>query len=228
VAPTSAGPTGAILALDASGAACSVAVMRDGDLLATRQQPMDRGHAEALMPLVMEAMGEAGIAFTDLAEIAVGVGPGSFTGIRIALAAARGMALATGRPVVGIDSFSAVAAQLARADLAGRSLLVAIESKRAELFGQYFDSGLRPIGGPLVLQPDALLRHRPAGPLLIAGDGAARLPLRADIALARDGLRPDARAIARLAQTGQHVLPARPLYLRAADVTLPHGNETAQ
>ena len=221
-------PSGAILALDASGAACSVAVTRDGDLLAVRQQPMDRGHAEALMPLVMEAMAEAGIAFTDLATIAVGVGPGSFTGIRIALAAARGMGLAARCPVVGIDSFSAVAAQLDPADLAGRSLLVVIESKRSELFGQYFDSELHTMGGPLVLPPVALLQQRPAGSLLIAGDGAVRLPPGPNIVSARGTLRPDALAIAQLAQTGKHVLPARPLYLRAADVTLPRASETAR
>lgn len=218
--------SGTVLALDASGAACSVALMREGNLIAARREPMDRGHAEALMPLVMEVMGEAGIAFSDLATIAVGVGPGSFTGIRIALAAAHGMALAARRPVVGIDSFSAVAAQVARADLAGRSLLVAIESKRHELFGQYFDSDLHAIGGPLVLAPDALLQQRPDGALLIAGDGAVRMPSGVGIELARQDLRPDAQAIARLVQAGHAVLAARPLYLRGADVTLPR--ETAR
>ena len=64
-------PTNAILALEASGAACSVAVMGDDSLLAQRQQPMDRGHAEVLMPLVMDAMSEAGIAFADLATVLV-------------------------------------------------------------------------------------------------------------------------------------------------------------
>ncbi len=220
-------PTGAILALDASGAACSVAVRRDGTFLSWREQKMDRGHAEALMPLVMAAMSEAGTGFADLASIAVGVGPGSFTGIRIALAAARGMGLAAKRPVVGIDSFSAVAAQLTPAERAGRALLVVIESKRAELFGQYFDEKLASLGEPLVLAPDALLRHRPAGPLLIAGDGAERLPPGPDSVLARHALRPDARAIARLTEAGNHVLPARPLYLRAADVTLPRSAENA-
>ena len=219
-------PTGAILALDASGAACSVAVMQGGNLIAARREPMDRGHAEALMPLVLGAMDEAAINFTDLAAIAVGVGPGSFTGIRIALAAARGLGLAAKRPVVGIDSFSAVAAQLARSDLAGRSLLVVIESKRNELFGQYFDSDLRVIGGPLVLAPGALLQQRPAGSLLIAGDGAVRMPAGVGIEAAGKDLRPDARAIARLALAGHAVLAARPLYLRGADVTLPR--ETAR
>ena len=217
--------SGAILALDASGAACSVAVTKDGAMLSWREQKMERGHAEALMPLVMAAMAEACIGFSDLGTIAVGVGPGSFTGIRIALAAARGVGLAASRPVVGIDSFSAVAAQVAPAERAGRALLVVIESKRAELFGQYFDENLVVLGEPLVLAPGGLLLHRPGGPLLIAGDGAERLPPGSDIVLARHVMRPDARAIARLAKEGRHVLPARPLYLRAADVTLPRSGE---
>jgi len=212
---------GPILALDASSAACSVALVRGGQTLAWREAPMDRGHAEALMPLVMVALGEAGLAFGDLAKIAVGVGPGSFTGIRIALAAARGIGLAARRPVVGIDSFNAVAAAIPPGEIAGRSLLVVIESKRTELFGQYFDAALQVLGEPLVLPAEALLQHRPAGALLLAGDGAARLPASADTMRARSPGRPDARAIARLAQEGRAMVSARPLYLRPADVTLP-------
>jgi len=212
---------GPILALDASAAACSVALACDGKILAWREAPMDRGHAEALMPLVMEAMSKGKLAFSDLATIAVGVGPGSFTGIRIALAAARGIGLAAQRPVVGIDSFSAVAAAIPPDEIAQRSLLVIVESKRTELFGQYFDSQLRILGAPLVLPPEALLQHRPRGPLLIAGDGAVRLPAAADILRARNASRPDARAIARLAGEGRFIVTARPLYLRPADATLP-------
>jgi len=219
---------GPILALDASAAACSVAIRADGDSIAWRDVPMARGHAETLMPLVMEVMAEAGFAFDALAKIAVGVGPGSFTGIRIALAAARGIGLAAGRPVVGIDSFSAMAAAIAPSTLAGRSLLVIVDSKRAELFGQYFDADHHALGEPLMLPPSAMLQHRPAGPLLIAGDAAAQFPPAVDIFRAQGAGRPDARDIARLAEQGRVLLGARPLYLRAADVTLPPSrNKTA-
>ncbi len=212
-----------ILALDASAAACSVALLSDGEVLAFREAPMARGHAEALMPLVMDAMAAARLSFADLGKVAVGVGPGSFTGIRIALAAARGIGLAAGRPVVGIDSFSAVAASVANGALSGRSLLVVIESKRKELFGQYFDSARRPLGQALVLPAADLLRCRPPGPLLIAGDGAHHLGQTGDAILAASPGRPDARAIAHLAAEGRAILAARPLYLRAADVTFPAG-----
>ena len=215
--------SGAILALDAAAAACSVALLRNGRVLAYRESPMARGHAEALMPLVLEAMAATGLDFADLEKIAVGVGPGSFTGIRIALAAARGIALAAGRPVMGIDSFNALAAAIPAPLLAGHSLLVVIESKRRELFGQYFDSHRQARGEALVLEPSALLKMRPAGPLLVAGDGAAHLPAGPDMIQAPGPGRPDARAIAQLAAEGRVILGAVPLYLRPPDVTLPPG-----
>ncbi len=210
-----------ILGLDAAAAACSVALWRDGRELAYREAPMARGHAEALMPLVLETLAAAGLAFAEIDRIAVGVGPGSFTGIRIALAAARGIGLAADRPVVGIDSFSAVAATIAPSALAGRSLLVVIDSKRRELFGQYFDDHRTALGQPLVLEAAALLERRPAGALLVAGDGASQLPAAAGLTRAEGAGRPDARAIARLAAEGRAILAARPLYLRPPDVSLP-------
>jgi tRNA threonylcarbamoyladenosine biosynthesis protein TsaB len=219
--PGGQGVSGAILAMDAAAAACSVALWRKGEILASRESPMDRGHAEALMPLVQEAMAATGLAFADLGQVAVGVGPGSFTGIRIALAAARGIALAANLPVVGIDSFNAVAAAIPAPALGARSLLVVIDSKRRELFGQYFDCHRLALGEPLVLEAAALLARRPAGPLLVAGDGARHLPAAPDMTCAEGTGRPDARAIARLAAEGRVILGARPLYLRPPDVTLP-------
>jgi len=209
-----------VLGLDAAGAACSAAVWRDGAIAASRRLPMARGQAESLMPLVLEVLAAAGTGFAALGQVAVGVGPGSFTGIRIALAAARGIGLAAGLPVVGVDSFSAVAAALPEAERHGRSLLVVVDSRRAALFGQYYDAELRPLGEALVLDPPALLARRPPGPLVIAGDGAALVPVPPG-ALRAEGGAPDAAAIARLAAAGKAVREPRPLYLRAPDVSLP-------
>jgi tRNA threonylcarbamoyladenosine biosynthesis protein TsaB len=210
-----------ILALDAAGAACSVALWRSGAIAVHRRQPMARGHAEALMPLVLEALAAAGTAFEDLDRVAVGVGPGSFTGIRIALAAARGIGLAADRPVVGVDSFSAVAAALPAGIRAGRALLVAIDSKREALFGRYYDSELQPLGEALVLPPEALLERRPPGALLIAGDGAVLFPRLQRVEILEQDYVADASTIAMLAAAGRAQLSVRPLYLRPADVTLP-------
>jgi tRNA threonylcarbamoyladenosine biosynthesis protein TsaB len=208
-----------VLALDAAGAACSAAVWRGDGLAAHRRRAMARGHAEALMPLVLEVLRAAALDFADLGLVAVGVGPGSFTGIRIALAAARGIGLAAGLPVVGVDSFSAVAAAIAAPERAGRSLLVAIDSRRQEIFGQYYDAALAPLGAPLVASPQALLARRPAGPLLVGGDAAGLLPEAAQLVRASGPSLPDAAAIAALAAAGRAHLPPRPLYLRAPDVT---------
>ena len=101
-----------ILALDTSMGACSAAVLRaDGaaSSLHARQEAMARGHAEALMPMVAEVLAEAWIAARDLDLIAATEGPGSFTGVRIAIAAARGLALATGAKLYGTDSLTVMA-----------------------------------------------------------------------------------------------------------------------
>src|SRR5450432_1394851 len=110
-----------ILALDTSGAACSVA-LRDGAgrLLAHRFEALARGHAERLMPMLREVMAEADVDFAALALIAVTTGPGSFTGIRVGLAAARGLALASGLPILGITAFEALAGAVPAAERQGR------------------------------------------------------------------------------------------------------------
>jgi tRNA threonylcarbamoyladenosine biosynthesis protein TsaB len=159
--------------------------------------------------------------------LAVTVGPGAFTGVRIGLAAARGLALATGLPLIGVTSFEAVAAAVPPSRRAGRSLVVALDSKRAEIFVQVFaPTGPALAPGVLVL-PEAVSSIVPAGPILIAGDAAARLlPHLGPSATAVAGVElPDPADIARVAlarwQPGERPNPPRPLYLRAPDTTLP-------
>jgi tRNA threonylcarbamoyladenosine biosynthesis protein TsaB len=128
-----------VLAFDSSGAACSAAI-RDGEgrLLAHRFEPLARGHAERLMPMLREVMQEAGLAFSGLDLIAVTTGPGSFTGIRVGLAAARGLALASGLPLLGVTAFEAVASAVSPDECRGGALIVAIDSRRDDLFIQSF------------------------------------------------------------------------------------------
>ena len=94
-----------ILAFDSATSACSAAIWRDGEIPARRFVAMERGQSEALIPMVVEVLKEAGLTYAEIDFIAVTVGPGSFTGVRIGLAAARGMALAGGLPVVGVTTF---------------------------------------------------------------------------------------------------------------------------
>src|ERR1700749_654961 len=103
-----------ILAIDTALDACAAAVLDTGTskLIAMESQPMKRGHAEALMPLIGRVMKEAGLPFAALDRIAVTTGPGTFTGLRVGLSAARGIALAAAKPVVGLTTLTAYAAPL--------------------------------------------------------------------------------------------------------------------
>ena len=96
-----------ILAFDTCLTACSVAVMDGDHVLASRAEPMARGHQERLAPLVQELMGQAGLGFDQLDRIGVTVGPGSFTGLRVGLAFAKGLSAALDRPAIGIGLLEA-------------------------------------------------------------------------------------------------------------------------
>ena len=113
--------------------------MRDGALRAAEYRALRHGHAEALFPMIERVMAEAGLAPSQLDAVAAAIGPGGFTGIRVGLAAAHGIALAVGARLVGISSFAAVAARLAAVGDAGcETLLVALDSRRADLYVQLF------------------------------------------------------------------------------------------
>lgn len=105
-----------ILSIDTALDACAAAVLDTsaGGAIALESQPMKRGHAEALMPLIARVMKASGIGFAALDRIAATTGPGSFTGLRVGLSAARGIALAAGKPVVGVTTLTAYAAPVAR------------------------------------------------------------------------------------------------------------------
>jgi tRNA threonylcarbamoyladenosine biosynthesis protein TsaB len=218
-----------ILAFDSSGAGCSAAVSVGGALRASRREGRERGQAERLMPMITEVMAEAGLRFADLDLLAATLGPGSFTGLRIGLAALRGLALATGRPMLGVTSLEAVARATSAEERAGRLLLVALESKRADLYAQAFDADLAQLGEPLALEPRALAERFAGANLLLAGDAAHRLEgalLAAGCGLLRatSPALPDAAIVAviaaeRASEASHH--PPSPLYLRPPDVTLP-------
>jgi tRNA threonylcarbamoyladenosine biosynthesis protein TsaB len=216
------------LALDSAGQGCSAAVVADGRLLARRFAAMERGQAEALLPMVSEVLAEAGRPLASLDLIAVTIGPGAFTGLRIGLAAARGLALASGLPLFGITSFEAVAAQVAPGERAGRTLVVALDSKRAEIYLQSFGAAGEPLGEGALAAAADWPKAVPEGPLVLAGDAAARLAgalAGRDVALAAGPGLADAADVARLAaaawRPGLRPPPPRPLYLRAPDTTAP-------
>jgi tRNA threonylcarbamoyladenosine biosynthesis protein TsaB len=222
------------LGLDTSTTACSAAVLRGHRILAARFEVMERGQAERLNPMVDEVMADAGIAFSDLTLVAVTVGPGAFTGLRIGLACARAITLAAGVPLAGVTTFAALARAIPTFERAGRDILVCVDGKRRDVFVQRYDASLVPRGAPGALDPDSAVATLRTGPYLIAGDGAARLRdvlgaagdagdgatarLRFSSAVAP----PDARHVAALGQVaGPSATLPRPLYIRPPDVRPP-------
>jgi tRNA threonylcarbamoyladenosine biosynthesis protein TsaB len=200
--------------------------------LALDSRAMRHGQAEALLPMVDAAMRRAALPASALDLVAATVGPGSFTGIRAGLAAARGIALAARLPLFGVTGFAAIAAA-ERDRGAGQLLLVALESRRAELFVQLFVAG-RPQGDPAAVLPAALPAWVEArcsdAPLLVVGEAAARtaaaLGERSLTTLAEaqtSAVVGVVREASRRWRLGE--LPERPepLYLRPPDVTLPPG-----
>lgn len=162
-----------LLAIDTATNACSAALWLGGQPGPARRAVMRRGHGEALMPMVVEVMEEADIAFTDLQGLAVTTGPGAFTGIRIGLAAARGFALAAGLPLVGVTTLEAVAAAQ---ESGGHQLLVALDSKRADVYAQIFAADGTPCGRPVSIMPEEIGGVLPVGETIaVAGDMAERV-----------------------------------------------------
>ena len=120
-----------IVAFDTSAAHCAAALLSGDRVLAARAEEMGRGQAERLMPLLEEMLADAGAAWRDLARIGVGVGPGNFTGIRISVSAARGLALALGVPAIGVTTFDATRAAPIRSTSRGPARRPHSNPKRA-------------------------------------------------------------------------------------------------
>ncbi len=216
-----------ILALDAATGACSAALLAEGRVLASRFLAMGRGQSEVLMPMVVEVMQEAGMDYADLDLIAATAGPGGFTGLRLGLSAARGLALAAGKPCVGVSTFAAIAAGLTDEERAGRNLLVAVDGKRADFFIQLYGTVGQILDPAFAAVPGEVAKHLSPGPWLVAGDGAPYLrEALADypnIFWADGNGLPDAIHVAAVAERdflrGQALLPL-PIYMRSPDVTL--------
>jgi tRNA threonylcarbamoyladenosine biosynthesis protein TsaB len=215
--------TEVVLAFDCAVQGLSVAVVRDGVTLASRREE-GREQAARLVPAIAEVMQKAGIEKKALSLIAVTTGPGSFTGVRVGLATARGLAVALGIPLAGIAT---TACLLAQAEAGDRLAVAAIDSHLGDWF-----CAIRAGGSvPFVTSTEGLATHLDGRPCLVVGLEADRLaPLlpdaRAQVAL------PDPATLARLALAagveGWRVrnrtegLP-RPLYLRGVNITTPDG-----
>jgi tRNA threonylcarbamoyl adenosine modification protein YeaZ len=156
-----------ILAIDTALDACAAAVLDTsaGGVIASESQAMKRGHAEALMPLIARVMKASGVAFAALDRIAATTGPGSFTGLRVGLSAARGIALAAGKPVVGVTTLTAFAAPIVSENAEPHPVLAAIDARHDHVYFQVIggdgSSLIKPKVAPIAEALDAarLVRH---------------------------------------------------------------------
>lgn len=220
-----------ILALDTAGENCAVAVAKTGNglgLLARRSEAIGRGHAERLMPMIGETLAEAGLTYADLERIAVTTGPGSFTGTRIGVAAARGLALALGIPAVGISVLDAlIEAARGRAD---GLIVAALDARRGEIYAKAITPGSKLGSGAARLEAQvttaAALAQAIVGlngePVTLTGSAAAEIARALDeagiaAAIAGEVASADIGIVAALAVLAECDSPPVPLYLRPPD-----------
>jgi len=183
---------------------------------------MTRGHAEALVPLIAAVMSEARVEFSELDRIAVTVGPGSFTGLRVGVAAARGIALATGKPAIGLTTLAALAAPFFATDET-RPLMAVIDARHDRVYMQLFGPGGESLVAPRIASARNAIRIAMANPTRIVGnaaklieeawpDGEQRPPL---VSVMRAA---DIAWVAKLGAAADDLTaPVRPLYLGEAD-----------
>lgn len=212
-----------LLVIDTALATCAAAVYESetDELLAQEAIPMERGHAEALMPLIARVMDYARSDFSELDRIAVTVGPGSFTGLRVGISAARGIALTCGKPAVGVSTLAAFAAPCIAEDLAQKTI-AAIDARHGHAYMQVFgEGGYTELAAAYVPLQQAL--DYVGGEVHLSGNVAAQIA-----ALWPEGEpapfqfrgapSPDLGWIARLGHAADpETAPAKPLYLRAPD-----------
>ncbi|WP_425410413.1 tRNA (adenosine(37)-N6)-threonylcarbamoyltransferase complex dimerization subunit type 1 TsaB [Hyphococcus sp.] len=206
-----------VMGLDTALQRCSVAIMRGETVYADFASDMERGHAEHLAPMAAQALAQARVSVRDLDRVGVVVGPGGFTGVRVALSFARGLGVGTGIPVIGVTSLAALAANITPS---GANELVAaiIDARRGQVYAALFDPQANAVlAEPFVADPasaHAKLKASADGrDFLLTGSGAPLLD-RASSGAAQI----DAKVVARLAARAPHpATPPAPLYLRAPD-----------
>lgn len=217
-----------ILAIDTALDACAAGILDTdaGRLIAQESHAMKRGHAEALMPLIARVIKESGISFASLDRIAVTTGPGSFTGLRVGLSAARGIGLAANKPVVGVTTLTAYAAPIVSQNNEP-SVISAIDARHDHVYFQVVSGNGSALISPRVAPIEEALSASQFGAPHLVGNAAKILadrwpadtlqPFRVDPQPA-----PDIAWVAWLsAAVNPNTMPARPFYLRAPDAKLP-------
>jgi tRNA threonylcarbamoyladenosine biosynthesis protein TsaB len=220
-----------ILAFDCCFGAVSAAARRaDGRAQAVRHEHLTGGNAERLFLLIEEVLIESGLRANQVDRIAVTLGPGTFTGVRVGVATARALCLALGKPVVGVTSLAAMvlrARQLLKSEDASRPIVVAVDARKGMIYAQRFDGTAHEADVPALLTAAdvacSLASPKTSDPLLLVGSGAAAVAeaMRAagyDCRAELPDLQPHAASVAELATELQPLERVVPLYLRQPDV----------
>jgi tRNA threonylcarbamoyladenosine biosynthesis protein TsaB len=215
-----------ILAIDTALGACSACVLDAGDPapLAIEQTAMERGHAEALMPMIERVMAKVEGGFSSLDRVAVTIGPGSYTGLRVGISAARAIAFAAGIPAIGISTLAASAAPFIGRE-GGRVVAAAVDAKHGQVWFQAMNAqGKQLVSVRQVNHRDAA-RAIGAGPVSLVGSAALAVANEAwaiglDALVVDDAKAPDVIWVARLGMIAEpESAPPRPLYLKAPETT---------
>ncbi len=223
-----------ILALDTALGACSVAVIEAGsDLpLGVIAESMEKGHAECLLPMIELLMASVDGGFSTLSRVGVTIGPGSFTGIRVGISAARAIGLALNIPVLGVSTLSAYAAPLIAHPI-GDVVAIAIDAKHGNVFFQAFAPGGRTLVAPRLISIKEAARAIGAGSVRIAGTGASLLLTECwarglEAQLVDGASSPDIYWVGRLGLSAnpQSAAP-KPLYLRAPSAIVSQNGRVA-
>jgi len=213
-----------VLAIDTALAACSAAILdtKQGSIIASASLPMVRGHAEALIPLLARLLDEARMLLRNFDRVVVTTGPGSFTGLRVGISAARGIALAAGKPAVGLSTLLAYAAPHL-ADDETIPVVAAIDARHQHVYLQVFGPGGRTVIAPRLAPLSEAVRAAAEAPARLVGsaaqaiaDGLAAAGAVPVIVDARGA--PDITWVARMgAAVPEGQSPPKPQYLRAPD-----------
>ncbi len=218
-----------VLGLDTSLQCCSVAILKDGAVIADQSIGMERGHAEHLAPMAAAALAEAALAVRDLDRIGVVVGPGGFAGVRVGLSFARGMAIGMDLDVIGVTSLAALACNLENIE-PGALIAPVIDARRGQLYAGLYEHCGATLVEPFVATPgqvsDILIRGAAARPVSLVGSGASQIDGGdGRLIAASASTQIDSKHVARIAAAAQSPegMPA-PLYLRAPDAKPPKPN----
>lgn len=214
-----------VLAIDTAQERCAVAVRAGGRTVATRTLTEPKGHAEALLPLLAQVLADANLAYGELQLLAATTGPGVFTGVRVGLAAVRGLRLALNIPAVGIGTLPATAATARAGGGAEGPLAVVNDARRDEVYLQVFSAAGEPTGDAVLL-PVGEAMMQLAVPMTIVGTGVALVRAAASERGIPCGSvdRPDVGIVAAMAEAqyaSGALAPPRPLYVRAPHITQP-------